>query len=193
VFIDCEALFHPETRMPPTLAEKERSLFRTGMLPIKQERKFRRPPDESWPETWPLSSRQDLEDHRALANHVSTGFLAMHDFLNKSAARRAAFHRIVSSLRRGRFRRVLRPTAHYYSILGQSFSAPLLRNSRARRTFLLQSCRAAFVSTRNSVSEASALQNGDLPVFYGRACPSRSLLSQRELEAALQGITMALS
>lgn len=193
VFIDCEALFHPETRMPPDVAKKERSLFRTGILPIRQEREFGRTSDESWPETCVFPSRRLVGDPAGLPYHVSSGFLAMHDFLNEGAARKEAFRCLVSSLRRGRFRRVLRPTAHYYSILEQSLSASLLKSTRARQKFLLQCCRAAFVTSRDSVCEAIALQNGDLPVFYGKACLAGRLLSQEELQTALEAIATALT
>lgn len=185
IFIDCETLGHPETAMPRKMAVQEKGLFRTGMLPLQTTS------GQSVASLGPMTERR-ISGKRSRSGcplssaAISNGFRSMHDILNGESGSDAIVTWMQQQLRRNQCRVVYRPTAHYYSILLQSFSPTLLREEAKRSAFLRRACYAPHLAEPITRKETLALQDVDIPFFV---CPTSAVInipSTTEVERAVQ-------
>lgn len=191
IFIDCETLGHPETKIPGKAALEEKGLFRTGILPLETARLdsvaslgitiLRR-----------ISGKPSHTSRVTLGLTVAAGFRNMHSFFKGETRSDGIVPWVRQQLSRHQCRVVYRPTAHYYAILLQSFSPRLLREDGARSAFLVQACRAPHLPWHITRREALALQDLDIPLFMRRASSAVKLPSTTEAERAARIIVRAV-
>lgn len=186
IFVDCEALLHRDRSLPVAARACEKSLYRTGFLPIFSPREWRQR----------VSALGDLDggkhrpqlrgrtlSARNLANEVVAGYLGMDQFLRVGRRWNSVFRESLLRREGAKSRLILRPTAHYYSILRSSLSPQRMRNSTERYGFLAKTCRAGEWQEHACRREADALANGDIPRFLAKAARVRLQRSERAVRA----------
>jgi lantibiotic modifying enzyme len=190
IFVDCETLFHPETPLPREVRDREKGLFRTGMLPFENGG-----PDNVaglGPMTVSRVSNRCFDSSAAFRSHATLeGFEAMHTFIRDKPNRLCDL--LCAAGRRGplRCRILYRPTAEYESLLQSSCHPSLLKNTARRSAFLRQACQRPSMSSI-ARREVAALRDLDIPFFMGRAPRLLKSLSTRDLKRATQCIARAL-
>lgn len=194
VFVDCETLLHPDTSLPATLRLQKQSIFRTGLLPLGITANTNSgystsslPPNGAKPGIF--AGR----DAPVFPQQVLQGFRAMHDFLRADAVRRKRLESILNRFEQHLGRRVYRPSCEYYSILEESVSPSLLRNGLDRSIYLFACCMRVTRSKRRLCAEISALEDCDIPVFYGKARPPNTSLSNRTFSTSAAILTKAFT
>lgn len=192
IFVDCESLGHTETSMPSSSAAKEKGLFRTGMLPLKQGSDL---DVSAFGLMTRLRSSTDLAPRSSdlPAGDAAAGFKGIHSFLTEKATNFSPLHLARRQLQDQQCRLILRPTAHYHLILRHSLTARLLRNATARSDYLVNACHAAHLPDHIAQKEAAALQNIDIPLLLGRAVARTKPMSTITVERAARTIVRALS
>lgn len=173
VIVDPETFFHPVP--PKRIAGRQPllSVLRTGMLPIATAQT----PDQNDVSTLgrcaagPHSVRLRglLVPATQYISSIVQGFFAMHGFLRQTPERANRFNQFVQELKTLRWRRILRPTAHYYSILESSQSPLLLSDGMDRSLYLHAACGLGQVPHAQRCAEANCLEQGDIPQFYKQA------------------------
>jgi lantibiotic modifying enzyme len=194
VIVDCETLLHPSTRLPPGFALEERSVFRTGMLPI--------PGTISHAGDSVSALGRVTKGHQSVirdgevvsaGNYLSdliAGFLEMHTLLTTRMADRSRLRRLLQRAPTPSCRVIRRPTATYYRILMRSVDPQNLRSASKRRSLLLRALRTSNRNASRVAQELTAVERAEIPVFRGRACQPR-LLAPTELAEALHCIKAA--
>lgn len=186
IVVDCEALLHRDVSLPVVARAREKSLCRTGFLPIFSPHEWRQGvsalADLAGGKHCPRFRGRTLSA-RDFANEVAAGYLGMDQFLRVGRRWNSVFRE--SHLRRedAKSRLILRPTAHYYSILRSSLSPQRMRDSIGRHRFLAKTCRAGGWPEPACRSEVKALANGDIPLFLAKAARVRLQPSERAIRA----------
>jgi lantibiotic modifying enzyme len=190
IFVDCETLFHPETPLPREVREREKGLFRTGMLPLDKGSADNvaglGPMTISRVSNPCFASSFDFRSHATIE-----GFEGMHAFIGNKPNR--LLDLLGPAGRRGRLRcRILyRPTAQYHSLLQSSCYPSLLKNTARRSASLRQACQRPYMSSI-ARREVAALRDLDIPFFVGRAPRLLKSLSTRDVKRAARLIAGAL-
>ena len=173
VLIDCETLSHPAIRISQKMTRKEEgSVLRTGMLPICDSLSERQN-DVSALGRRNLGPHSVLLDGTLAATNQFTeetvaGFKAMHALLRRMSRRSRRFQKIIDSFDQFGCRYVYRPTAQYSWMRRHSLSLSLLTNGFDRSLFLHALCRDGLIPQRYVETEVQSLEQGDIPVLYGR-------------------------
>lgn len=173
VIIDTETLFHPDP--PRRIAGRQplRSVLRTGMLPIAANLASGQDSVSALGRRAPgphsVRLRNQIVPVARYAPAVVEGFRAMQEFLGQPSARSRQFNQMVQELRQLRWRRILRPTTHYHSMLGESLSPALLRDGLDRSLYLYAACGPGQRPPGQRRAEAACLEQGDIPRFYRHA------------------------
>ena len=189
VFVDCETLLHPETRMPRRAAQ-ERGLLRIGILPL--DSMLGTNVAALGPKTFARVSTESRRlPHDRTLRAVIEGFLAMDEFL-RAPARLSILHQAEDALRSSGCRILYRPTGSYYFILQQSLVPDLLADTAKRLRFLQRACRALRLPKDIIRREVTALKNLDIPLVTGRCCKALNIPSIRKTERAVQQISECL-
>jgi len=191
VFVDCETLFHPDVRLPRHASRQERSILRTGIMPIATAV---RPRSDSVSAlgrtTWGSHSvqiRRKTVSASEFVDSIADGFRTMHRFLSRRY-RSKDKREILKYVRRIPYRQIRRPTATYCLLLERSLSAAALRNGVARRRYLAQSEELGIPIRHHEIKD---LENGDIPILHGKASVTRSF-SARLLNRNLRILRDAL-
>jgi lantibiotic modifying enzyme len=179
VIVDCETLLHPVGHRSNMLRPEERSVLRSGMLPVTA-RYADGAEDVSalgcrspGPHSVRLRGRVLGVDQ--FAEDVVTGFERMHAFLCSTRKRHRIFAGKVNELQNLRCRHIHRPTRHYHAILTHSLTHRALTCGLERSILLSAACCHRAVATRCLSNEVRALEMTDIPIFHGR--PSRYVAS----------------
>ncbi|MEY2496663.1 MAG: hypothetical protein QOD12_219 [Verrucomicrobiota bacterium] len=192
VLVDCETLFHPETKLPPNVRVSEKSVARTGMLaPFGQT--GGNPLLRLSPATNTLSDgRTPLLLHAGDSNIVTAGFAAMHNLLGGP---RRKVHRItvaIEKLRQSRTRYVFRPTIFYDRIMHEALTPTRLRTEAGVSRFLRLCLTNGLCAPAIVRGEVRQLLNGDIPSFNGPPASARGRLRLSEFHQSLSCLRQAL-
>jgi lantibiotic modifying enzyme len=192
VLVDCETLFHPKTWVPAPARLHERSILRTGLLPVGQV-------DEHGDLTSGLARSGEgahavyFRRRRIYAKeHVgklTAGFEAIHSFLGNRMGKR-----LITELRAvlpKRSRQIHRPTSLYDVMLDASVAPELMRDGLERSRFLHAACDDGSVSPRHIAREVLALEDADIPTFYGKTAQPAERLSESDARGSLRLIREA--
>jgi lantibiotic modifying enzyme len=187
VLIDCETLLHRNVPLPVPVRCRERSVCRTGLLPIGDSGSSKHV--SALEGDVPAAHRPRLRG-RLLAgsefkSDVAAGFSAMHKFLQKPGRWRRAFAAFSLQLNGASSRFIHRPTAHYYALLEQSLFPTRLRDSTVRQQFLIEACQRGTCNRKIAAMEVRALANGDIPLLLGRPARLRRPPSDYATQLAL--------
>lgn len=165
VFVDLEALLHPDTPLPAGFQDEDRSIIRTGLLPSRSGRTASHSGFAKLEKSSRAKSSERSSAMVELVDHLVRGFETMHAFLSARARRKHYLRRLAAHLagRPGRF--IYRPTRQYVGALWQSFAPIFLRHEMERSMFLLTFCTRDGGPIWQSVAEYHALENADIPVF----------------------------
>lgn len=180
VLIDCETLLHPDGSPEGTMEIAE-ALVRTGMLPTSNHNLAQiqfgggvgqtgKPPVYDGPIDCPVA-----------ANSTVAGFSAMHKFVSRKSGGKF-LNEAVSCLEQQATRYIHRPSIEYWIMLQQSLAPDMLRDGLKRSIFLHASCWNAPPERRRR--EVSALQDADIPNFFGKASELRRTPGSAELDQA---------
>jgi lantibiotic modifying enzyme len=181
VIVDCETFFHPATRLPATAKAEERSLLRTGMLPIHRRK-------ASLSDSVSAFGRVSFGPHSVRLNgkvvfaenfrdEVMEGFHQMFTHLH-SHVKKTGMRRMITRLRRAPCRTIYRPTSRYYAVLAASLRPAFLTSGAARSRFLVATCRKGHTPPFAWKEEAGALENGDIPIFRAQGSALRRYTRQ---------------
>lgn len=187
VLIDCETLFHPETRLPAMARVDERDLARTGMLPVFGKpggNSFIDPSNERHTATG-TSFRAFTRGHDR--DELVRGFCSMHELLGRLRNARHIQH-AVEELRHAGTRHIFRPTLLYYRLLDQAISPARLRAPGGPYRFLRHSLNDRLCKPDIVRQEIQQLLNGDIPIFNGRPSRARHRLSKREFQQSVKNL-----
>lgn len=188
VMIDCETLLHARTRIPTAVRVSMGSILRTGMLPLGRSGGSKKEPS--------ALGRLEKGAHRLTMggeavpagrylDAIEGGFVTMHRFLNRNPQMRDAFARKARFFLPQTGRRIYRPTARYVEILDRSHSAGTMVEGLYRSLFFHALCRDAATPRCCVAKEVAALEDGDIPFFYGSTSAPRPPLTGRELRHSL--------
>ncbi len=176
VIVDGESLRHPLTKVPEAVRARPATILATGLLPVEGSRSheslsaFGRSAPGAHQASWgirPVPAR-DFTDE------LEAGYRLMHSFLTETAGVGLSFARKVEEYLPDRSRCILRPSSRYADILQRSQVARTMMHGFDRSLFLHAACGDGSVG-----AEVEALEDGDIPIFHGRAA---SLLEPLHLE-----------
>ena len=190
VLIDCETLLHPETRLPRTIRRRAIDVLRTGLLPVGNSgmaeiSAFGR----LLPGHHLLQLNGVAAPARDFADSIAAGFDAMHRLLRK---RVNGLRRVTDKLQPALSRRIYCPTSLYAAILFRSYAPGMMESGLKRSLALLQGCRDSAIPRAGLSGELDALENGDIPIFFGPPARARQPLSSRGLQRSVPLLKSAL-
>jgi hypothetical protein len=194
IFIDCETLLHPNTRVPQFARVQQRDVFRTGLLPVEVD-------DLDSRDSLSGYGRRSMGEHlvrlrgqpvfaEAFVEEVTDGFRTMHAFLN--SGRYDAFVAIATRCLPKAFRQIRKPTGLYHLILERSFAPRMLISGFDRSLFLHAACRDGIVARHCLDSEIADLENADIPRLSGRPTQILRPLNKARLSHSLNLIRRSL-
>lgn len=192
VLIDAETFWHAHTRLPVAVRSQATGLLRTGLLPLT-------PTDEisafgrraEGPHLVRLNGVAiSISD---FADQVVAGFSTMHDLWRRQSPSRSFLEQLFFGRGERRSRRIYRPTSLYAETLRRSLQPPLLRSPHSRRQFLERTCADGLAPKNCHAHEVTALLRGDIPVFYGRSAPPRSIPNEFGLKRSLRLLRRAIA
>lgn len=183
VLVDCETLFHPDTKLPQEAVVDENSVVRTGMLSRLTLERGRR----TIPHLDSLSSVRGKLPIVGVRQQLVRGFCAMHRFLAARGSD-ADLKGAVRSMRQVESRYIYRPTWWYQELMDESIAPHHLHSVGGRKRFLRSRlddglCGAAVVR-----SEIRQLSCGDIPIFHGPAVSARDELTDVQCTAAIASL-----
>ncbi len=179
VLIDCETLLHPDTTFPGSAMEITEALARTGMLPMSNGDFDQNQFGGGLSEVGKAQTYRGSLNCPDVANSAVAGFSAMHKFVGRESGGKLLSD-TVSCLEQQATRYVHRPSMHYWMMLQQSLAPDMLRDGLKRSMFLHASCWKAPATRRRQ--EVLALEDADIPNFFGKASKLRRTPSSAELE-----------
>jgi lantibiotic modifying enzyme len=189
VVIDCETLLHPAEFLPNCKAKEDDSIMRTGFLPNALQSAL----EEQQMEGAKDGLSGVLEIPRQCVDDILRGFAAMHRFLVSKPKRITDIDTAVSELIGRPSRRIYRPSLYYYRILQRSLKTSLLRIGLDRSIFLWSSFPNLNGAPLLAEKEVGALENGDLPFFYGRSLDFEMDLTDATYKRSVSVIKEALA
>jgi len=194
VFVDCETLLHPRTRVPQFVGPQQRGVLRTGLLPVKTD-------DDPGADNVSGFGRRSAGAHlvrfhgrpargQDFVEEIVRGFQSMHKFLNrdrhKSLVALAARHLPKAG------RRIYRPTSYYHSLLTHSLAPRLMISGFDRSLYLHAACRNSMIVPRRHLQrEVAALEVVDVPLLTGRIAQVREPLSASAVRQSVRLIRAA--
>jgi lantibiotic modifying enzyme len=125
-------------------------------------------------------------------NAIEHGFITMHHFLGSSSRMRTAFERKVRHVLPERSRRIYRPTAHYCEILRFSHGAGTMINGLYRSLLFEALCRDGATPRSCVAHEVSALEEGDIPLFFGSSAAPRPPVTDRAVYRSISILREAI-
>ena len=163
VLIDCETLFHPETKLPEFAFVGEDDLGRTGMI------------GDSKNHVLINSEILDFDDvaARERRDELARGFRSMHGFLHHHAKKRP-LQRAIERMRTERTRLILRPTILYSRLLEGALSPDCLRRPLGPARALHARLNDGLLPLSVVRREVRQLLRGDIPFFNGSASARRA-------------------
>lgn len=183
VLIDCETLFHPDTKLPQEAMADEDSVMRTGMLSH-----FNLKPNRSTiPHIDSLHSVRGRLPTGQVRDKLARGFCAMHRFLVVRGSDADLKHAI-RSMRRVKSRYIYRPTWWYQTLVDESLASNHLCTADGRERFLRSRLDNGLCETAIVESEIRQLLCGDIPIFYGPAVSERNKLTDVECTAVIASL-----
>ena len=122
VFVDCETLLHPRSRVPDFARKQQRGVLRTGLLPIETSHDSTRDNVSGFGRRAAGAHRVRIHRRPALArdfvDEVIAGFCALHAFL--TSAKGKGFSEMTTRHLPKIGRQIYRPTSYYEEILDRS-------------------------------------------------------------------------
>lgn len=188
VLIDCETLFHPELRISRRVThDEEGSILRTGMLPLYKSVRASGEEMSALGRRHPGPHSVRVNGRLVLAaqfvEEVIAGFTAMHSFLRPGRNQSVRLRKILARFGKLRCRYLYRPTTQYAWMREHSLSPRILGDGLDRSLFLHALCRDGLIPHRHVHKEVNALENGDVPIFYGTPSRARQQPDKRLTES----------
>jgi hypothetical protein len=195
VFVDCETLLHPRTRVPAFAQGQLQGVLRTGLLPMRAR------------DGTPVADvsgfgrrgggrhqvrlRGDAIAGPEFGEEMAAGFEAMYRFLNRERYR--TFADLTRQHLPKEIRHLRRPTIYYGRVLESSVAPAVMADGFERSVMLRAACGVAVVPRRWVTTEVRALENGDVPRLRSKAAGIRNAPSQIAVRRAVQTIKVALA
>jgi lantibiotic modifying enzyme len=187
VFIDCETLLHPNTRVPKFARQQERGVLRTGLLPVTVDDGHIRDSVSGYGRRSAGAHLVHLRNRpvfaEAFADKLISGFLAMHAFL--VGGRYESFATMAIRYLPTVCRQIRKPTGLYHLILDRSLAPRTMISGFDRSLFLHAACRDGIASRPCIASEVAALEGADIPRLCGRPTQILHPLSPAMLRQSL--------
>ena len=183
VLVDCETLFHPDTKLPQEAMIDENSVVRTGLLSrfTLECGRSTTPHLDSLP-----SVRGKLPIVR-VRQQLARGFGAMHRFL-AVRGNNADLKRAVRSMRGVESRYIYRPTWWYQKLVDESLAPHHLHSVGGQERFFRSRLYDGLCEAEVVRSEMRQLSCGDVPIFHGPAARARNELTDVECRAAITSL-----
>jgi lantibiotic modifying enzyme len=193
VFIDCETLLHPNVRTPKFARQQERSVLRTGLLPLATGDGHIRDSVSGYGRRSAGAHLVHLRNEPIFANafvdKIISGFVAMHTFLG--SGRHDSFLTVASRHLPTQCRQIRKPTGLYHLILDRSLAPRMMISGFDRSLFLHAACRDGIVPRPLVTREVAALESADIPRLSGRATQTRNLPTSAMIRQSLRLIRTA--